>query len=204
MLNPKEAQKIKEQILKQIDQFPPEQRDSAKEQILAMNEEELEEFLIQNKLIKSEQFEETTEQQCIFCSIRDGKIPSHKVFEDAQAIAVLDIHPQSQGHTIIIPASHIKDIAALPDEIFEAIKLIAENIQEKLSPIEIKIVSQQVMNHLTIHLIPQYKEGNRLPKEISEEFLENISQQIYTKKQIPKVIVEEPKIIQSEPDKYTP
>ena len=36
MLNPKEAQKIKEQILKQIDQFPPEQRDSAKEQILAM------------------------------------------------------------------------------------------------------------------------------------------------------------------------
>lgn len=175
MLTPKEAQKIKERILQQIDNFPEEKREAARQQIIEMNDEELEQFLIQNKLVtenNEEQDSSSLQQSCIFCSIRDHKTPSYILKEEQEVIAVLDINPQSLGHTIIIPTAHNKDIAATPIRIFGLVKELAQNIQEKFSPKEIKLVSQVFAKHLTFHLIPQYTEGSRLPKEQlkNEEF----------------------------------
>ena len=49
-----------------------------------------------------------SEQGCIFCKIVSGEIPSHKVYEDNDFLAFLDIHPQSPGHTQVIPKKHVR------------------------------------------------------------------------------------------------
>ena len=49
-------------------------------------------------------------KDCIFCKIVNGDIPSMKVYEDDICLAYLDINPDSDGHTLIIPKKHYKDI----------------------------------------------------------------------------------------------
>ena len=52
----------------------------------------------------------THEQDCIFCKIIDGDIPSAKVYEDDHVYAFLDISQVTKGHTLIIPKTHTKNI----------------------------------------------------------------------------------------------
>ncbi|MDQ3015015.1 MAG: HIT domain-containing protein [bacterium] len=53
---------------------------------------------------------------CIFCKIVKGDTPSHKVYEDEHFLAFLDIHPQSPGHTQIIPKQHHRWVWDLPEQ----------------------------------------------------------------------------------------
>ena len=71
---------------------------------------------------------------CIFCKIVKGEIPSYKVYEDQNFLAFLDIHPQSPGHTQVIPKEHYRWVWDLPTgrqaspnagEFFEVAKKIA-------------------------------------------------------------------------------
>jgi histidine triad (HIT) family protein len=52
---------------------------------------------------------------CIFCKIVKGEIPSYKVYEDEQFLAFLDIHPQTPGHVQIIPKEHIRYVWDVPN-----------------------------------------------------------------------------------------
>jgi histidine triad (HIT) family protein len=54
------------------------------------------------------------EANCVFCKIVAGEIPSHKVYEDADYLAFLDIHPQSPGHMQVIPKKHYRFVWDLP------------------------------------------------------------------------------------------
>ena len=47
---------------------------------------------------------------CVFCQIIKGDIPSYKIYEDENVIAFLDIHPDTNGHTLIVPKKHYQDI----------------------------------------------------------------------------------------------
>ena len=53
---------------------------------------------------------------CIFCKIIKGEIPSYKIFEDDLVLAFLDIHPDTNGHILIIPKKHYVDIMDLDAE----------------------------------------------------------------------------------------
>lgn len=55
-------------------------------------------------------------ENCIFCKIVKGELPSHKVYEDDNFLAFLDIHPQSPGHVQIIPKKHYRWVWDLPSE----------------------------------------------------------------------------------------
>ncbi|MBI1974437.1 MAG: HIT domain-containing protein [Candidatus Zambryskibacteria bacterium] len=55
-----------------------------------------------------------SETDCIFCKIVKGKIPSHKIYEDENFLAFLDINPQSPGHTQVIPKKHFRWVWNLP------------------------------------------------------------------------------------------
>ena len=102
-----QIEQIKKQLIEQIEtSFPEEKKASSIQQIQTMNEKELEEFLVQNNLMK-----QGDNQQCIFCSIIKGEIPSHKIDENENAIAVLEINHISRGHTIIIPRPHFQEIS---------------------------------------------------------------------------------------------
>lgn len=64
---------------------------------------------------------------CIFCKIVNGDIPAHKVYEDEEFFAFLDIHPQTPGHTQVIPKQHYRWVWDVPNvgDYFEVVKKIA-------------------------------------------------------------------------------
>ena len=100
VLSEEEVKNIKEQLLTQVENFPPEQKEAAVGQIGAMNAEELEEFVIKNNLAKGD--------NCLFCSIASGEASSYKVGESKDCVAVLDINPLSEGQVLVIPKQHKK------------------------------------------------------------------------------------------------
>ena len=67
------------------------------------------------------------ENNCIFCKIVEGKIPSHKVYEDENFFAFLDINPMGPGHTQVIPKKHCRWVWDVSNvgEYFEVVKKIA-------------------------------------------------------------------------------
>jgi len=69
----------------------------------------------------------TDNSNCIFCKIVSGEIPSYKIYEDENFLAFLDIHPQSPGHTQVIPKEHHRWVWDFPNvgEYFEVVKKVA-------------------------------------------------------------------------------
>lgn len=102
---------------------------------------------------------------CIFCKIVRGEIPSFKVYEDDKVFAFEDINPVSKGHTLIIPKKHAENIWELSEEELIAIqkvsKKIAHAIKEVLNPDGIACLQlngravNQVVMHYHFHLIPR-------------------------------------------------
>lgn len=68
-----------------------------------------------------------TKENCVFCKIVAGEIPSEKVYEDENFLAFLDIRPQSPGHTQVIPKNHFRWVWDTPNigEYFEIVQKIA-------------------------------------------------------------------------------
>ena len=55
-------------------------------------------------------------EDCLFCMIAEGKIPSKKLYEDDQVVAFYDINPQAKVHFLVVPRKHISSAAALTEE----------------------------------------------------------------------------------------
>lgn len=179
-----QSEQIKQQIIEHIENsFPEDKKFSAIEQIKSMDESELENFLVQNNLIKTS---EDGEQQCIFCSIIDGKIPSYKIYENESAIAVLEINPISRGHALIIPKEHIQEIS---QEIRNFEKELSINLKEILSVKEIHTEESEMFNHKILKIIPIYDDktlkgkSQPAPKNILEDLQSEILEKIESKKQ---------------------
>ena len=102
---------------------------------------------------------------CIFCKIVAGEIPSFKIYEDPRVLAFADIHPISRGHTLIIPKGHYENLWELPEQdlmaVQRAAKTVAEAIRRALSPAGIACLQlngtavNQVVMHYHFHLIPR-------------------------------------------------
>jgi len=69
-----------------------------------------------------------TNQDCLFCQIRDGKIPSRKIYEDEKVFAILDINPVNPGHALVITKEHFDDTASAPDEIICQVASVARKL----------------------------------------------------------------------------
>ncbi len=187
MLTKEQANQIKQELMKQIANFPAEQRPHLEQQIRSMNEQELEEFLKQNKEAAEQQQaragqsgqapQQTSTQtapatpQCIFCSILQGKVPSYKIDENKNNIAILEINPLSKGHVLVIPKKHITT-TKIPSNAFSLAKKIAKKIKSKFKPKEIKISSQTIMEHALVEVLPLYGNEKERKKATEEELFE--------------------------------
>ncbi|MBR3230104.1 MAG: HIT domain-containing protein [Bacilli bacterium] len=106
----------------------------------------------------------------IFCKIINNEIPSYKIYEDDVVLAFLDINPNVNGHTLIIPKKHYKDLYDIDDETFTHIINVAKKIgpllQEKLHADGITLVQNnglyQEVKHFHLHIRPQYKNKKEL------------------------------------------
>ncbi len=153
MLTPEQTEQVKKQIIQQIEtNFPEDKKTAAKSQIKAMNPEQLEEFLKQNKLIK-----ERTGQECIFCSIVFGDVSSNKIDENDKALAVLEINPVSKGHSLIIPKEHVSQKEKLPKEIFSLAQDVSKRIEKELKPKKVDISPSNLFGHEILNIVPVYE-----------------------------------------------
>lgn len=120
---------------------------------------------------------------CIFCKIIKGDIPSYTIYEDEEFKVILDIGPVSEGHALILPKDHYRDFYELPEEkAVSAIKLAKKlmiKMTDKLNCDGFNILqnnkeaADQSVPHYHMHLIPRYKDGQKLfaytPLEIESE-----------------------------------
>lgn len=103
-------------------------------------------------------------EDCLFCKIAAGEIPSTKVYEDELVYAFRDINPQAPTHVLVIPKKHIKSVLEIAPEdkellsrIFEVIGIVAR--QEGIAEDGFRVVSnigengQQSVPHLHFHVI---------------------------------------------------
>ncbi|HER4532845.1 HIT family protein [Streptococcus pyogenes] len=107
-------------------------------------------------------------ENCIFCSIIQGDIPSSKVYEDEQVLAFLDISQTTKGHTLVIPKQHVRNLLEMTAEtashLFARIPKIARAIQSATGATAMNIINNnealagQTVFHAHVHLVPRYNE----------------------------------------------
>ncbi|MBT6774995.1 HIT domain-containing protein [Candidatus Woesearchaeota archaeon] len=135
-------------------QLSEEQRKEMEEKIKNMSPEELLEF---------------QKQQCIFCQIISGKIPSKKIYEDDKVLAILDINPAAKGHILLLPKEHYAIMPQIPEKEIGNMFVIAKRMSKlilkvlKVSGTNIFVANGlaagQKAQHFMIHIIPR-KEGD--------------------------------------------
>ncbi|HEQ9052647.1 TPA: HIT family protein [Streptococcus pyogenes] len=107
-------------------------------------------------------------ENCIFCSIIQGDIPSSKVYEDEQILAFLDISQTTKGHTLVIPKQHVRNLLEMTAEtashLFARIPKITRAIQSATGATAMNIINNnealagQTVFHAHVHLVPRYNE----------------------------------------------
>jgi histidine triad (HIT) family protein len=118
------------------------------------------------------------ENECIFCKIIAGEIPSKRIYEDDHHIAFLDIFPASRGHSLVIPKEHHVDIHSMPAEVYGGIataaKKVADLLQNKLQSEGTTVFQMnreagwQTVFHAHMHVIPRWSnDGLNKPWDIA-------------------------------------
>lgn len=118
---------------------------------------------------------------CLFCKIVNGEIPSYKVYEDNVVLAFLDINPDSNGHTLIVPKKHFTDLNDIDldtlKSINEASKKIKKTLEEKLDCDGISLLqnngSVQEVKHYHLHIKPYYKDKKSIEMIKHDEFIKD-------------------------------
>ena len=106
-------------------------------------------------------------EDCIFCKIINGEIPSYKIYEDEVVYAFLDITQVTPGHTLVVPKKHAKDIfeydEELASQVFDRIPKIARALEKAYPDMQglniinnNREVAYQSVFHSHIHLIPRF------------------------------------------------
>jgi len=105
------------------------------------------------------------DKDCIFCKIVKGEIPSTKVHDSDNFIGILDIHPKSEGHTVLFPKQHFNNLLDIPSslggEMLDAIKQVGLKLikEKKGEGFNVVVnngqIAGQVVMHSHIHIIPR-------------------------------------------------
>ena len=107
------------------------------------------------------------DENCIFCKIIAGEIPSNTIYEDDDFKVILDVSPASKGLALILPKNHVAEIFTIDEDVAaKAMKLakkLATHMKEVLHCDGFNIlqnngeVAGQTVFHFHMHLIPRYK-----------------------------------------------
>ena len=105
-------------------------------------------------------------ENCIFCKIVKGEIPSYKVYEDKEFLAFLSIYPITDGHVLVIPKKHYKwvwDVSNI-GEYYEACQKIAQAIRKAFNTEKVlSYVLGDEVPHAHVWLLPR-KEGDTIQR----------------------------------------
>ena len=106
-------------------------------------------------------------ENCIFCKILNGDIPSAKLYEDEEFAIILDVGPASFGHALILPKEHYANVFEMPEELLakavSLAKVWGEKLVKGLNADGLNLVQNnglaagQTVFHFHLHLIPRYE-----------------------------------------------
>ena len=132
------------------------------------------------------------DENCIFCKLANGDIPTATLYEDDDFRVILDAGPASKGHALILPKEHYKNLYELDDEIAAKALVLAKKMITKLTDVlgcdgynivqNNGEVAGQTVFHFHIHLIPRYEEDEvglgwkmgELTDEVRDEILSKL------------------------------
>jgi histidine triad (HIT) family protein len=113
----------------------------------------------------------SSDADCIFCKIIAGAIPCFRLYEDAHTLAFMDINPANEGHALVIPKEHARDLHEVSDEAaartVATAKKIAGAVRATLDPDGINLVqangpgAAQSVFHFHVHVLPR-RSGDEL------------------------------------------
>lgn len=132
------------------------------------------------------------DENCIFCKIANGEIPSKTLYEDEAFRVILDLAQVTRGHALILPKNHCRNLYELPDEtaakVLPLAKKMVAAMTEKLGCDGFNLmqnnneVAGQTVFHFHVHLIPRYVGDNQSfemkANNVSDEELEDVKNQI--------------------------
>lgn len=108
------------------------------------------------------------DENCIFCKLVGGEIPTATLYEDEDFRVILDANPAAKGHALIIPKEHYANLYELDDELAGKVLVLAKKMITKLTDIlgcdGYNIVQNngeaagQTVFHFHMHLIPRFKD----------------------------------------------
>ena len=112
-----------------------------------------------------------SESECVFCKIRDGKVPSMKVYEDERTLAIMDINPLTSGHCLVLTKAHAATLwEAEVEDLHAAIataQKMAKALREALKPDGLNVLQAngaaafQSVFHFHLHLIPRWNNDGK-------------------------------------------
>ena len=107
-------------------------------------------------------------EECLFCKIVKGELPSSKIYEDEYTLAFLDLFPVNKGHSLVIPKEHYETIFDVPSEILSKVssvmKNVADAVKKGVDADGISIAQSngkdagQVIPHIHFHIMPRFKD----------------------------------------------
>ena len=107
---------------------------------------------------------------CIFCKIANGEIPSNTLYEDEDFRVILDIEPATKGHALILPKKHFANLYEIDDERASKVLLVAKQMatkmQKALNCDGLNVVQNngvaagQTVFHFHMHLVPRYEQDD--------------------------------------------
>ena len=132
------------------------------------------------------------ENNCIFCKIANGEIPSRTLEENDKFRVVLDVGPATKGHALILPKDHYANLYELPEEtaadVMKLAKKMAIRMKEKLHCDGFNLVQNnetaagQTVFHFHLHLIPRYENDNQqinwVPGKTTAEEMDKVLQEL--------------------------
>ena len=126
-------------------------------------------------------------EDCVFCKILNGDIPSNTIYENSEFKVIMDISPATKGHVLVLPKEHFKDIydidAETAGKLFQLAAVVARALKEVLHCDGLNIIQNngeiagQTVFHFHMHLIPRYENdgagitwtpGSTTPEEMAE------------------------------------
>ena len=119
---------------------------------------------------------------CVFCEIIKGNIPSAKVFENDQILAILDISQATKGHTLVIPKKHYETILDMPQDEFKELMGVVQNLADQIVTklnasgcnilINTNEAAGQTVKHAHVHIIPRYSVDDDISIQFTEHKLD--------------------------------
>ena len=107
------------------------------------------------------------DSDCIFCKIVNGTIPNFKIYEDDGTLAFMDINPANDGHCLVIPKQHARDVLTIDEgslaSVAQSARRVARALQATLQPGGINLVqctgpaAGQLVYHFHMHVLPRHK-----------------------------------------------